>query len=95
VRTAVSRRYAGQRGNALILEQYRRYPYYAIHSELLGKLSLDAQTLRRIEAVRPTQKAAGLVTIGYEGRSLEGYLNVLLREAVTEQTMLTFSACRI
>jgi len=71
------------RGNALIAEQYRRFPYHATRSGILDKLRLDRETLDRIAAARPRRQPAALVTIGYEGRSLEGYLNALLRDGVT------------
>jgi hypothetical protein len=74
---------AGLRGQALILEQYRRHPYYATRSELLDKLPIDAAARARIDAARPPRQPAGVVTIGYEGRSLEGYLNALLQAGVT------------
>ena len=77
------RQHSKLRGNALIIEQYRRHPYYATRSEILDKLRLDPEVLARIAAARPKQQPAGLVTIGYEGRSLESYLNELLRAAVT------------
>lgn len=77
------RRYAELRGNALILEQYRRFPYYASRSELLDKLSLKPEERARITAACPAVKGSGLLTIGYEGRSLEYYLNELLRAGVT------------
>jgi hypothetical protein len=77
------RRHANLRGNALLAEQYQRHPYYATRSEILDKLRLGADTLARIAAAKPAGKPAGLVTIGYEGRSLEGYLNALLRDGVT------------
>ena len=80
---AFCRQHAGLRGNALIIEQYRRYPYYAARSELLDKLALEPEALARIAAAKPNRQAAGLLTIGYEGRSLEGYLNELLRAGVT------------
>ena len=80
---AFCRRYSHLRGNALIMEQYRQYPYYAIRSELLGKLPLDKNSLARIAAAKPKRQMGGLLTIGYEGRSLEGYLNELLRAGVT------------
>ena len=71
------------RGNALIVEQYRRHPYYATQSEILEKLRLEPEALARIAAAKPKHQPAGLVTIGYEGRSLESYLNELLRDGVT------------
>jgi hypothetical protein len=80
---AFCRRHRRLRGNALIVEQYRRFPYYASRSEILDKLPLDLETLARIEAGKPKRGPAGLVTIGYEGRSLECYLNELLRDGVT------------
>ncbi|MDE3084114.1 MAG: DUF488 domain-containing protein [Verrucomicrobiota bacterium] len=71
------------RGNALIIEQYRRYPYYATRSEILGKLRLEPAALAHIAAAKPKRQPAGIVTIGYEGRSLESYLNELLHGGVT------------
>ncbi|MBK9138926.1 MAG: DUF488 domain-containing protein [Verrucomicrobia bacterium] len=77
------RRHHHLRGNALILEQYRRHPYYATRSEILDKLRLEPEALARIAAARPERHPAGIVTIGYEGRSLESYLNDLLQDGVT------------
>jgi uncharacterized protein (DUF488 family) len=77
------RRHSKLRGNALILEQYRRFPYYASRSELLDKLPLEQEERERIAKARPKKQSAGLLTIGYEGRSLENYLNELLRAGVT------------
>ncbi len=77
------RRHSNLRGNALILEQYRRFPYYASRSELLDKLPLEQEDRERIAEARPKKQSAGLLTIGYEGRSLESYLNELLRAGVT------------
>ena len=77
------RRHSNLRGDALILEQYRRFPYYATRSELLARLPLEPEARERIDAARPGKQAAGLLTIGYEGRSLENYLNDLLRSSVT------------
>src|SRR5437588_3825906 len=77
------RQHSRLRGNALIVEQYRRHPYYATRSEILENLRLEPEALARIAAARPKRQPAGLVTIGYEGRSLEMYLNELLRDGVT------------
>ena len=43
----------------------------------------DANAQKKIEAVRPAKGAPGLVTLGYEGRTLEAYLNILLKDGVT------------
>lgn len=77
------RRHSNLRGNALIIEQYRRHPYYATQSEILDKLRLEPEAMARIAAAKPNRKPPGLVTIGYEGCSLESFLNALLRDGVT------------
>jgi uncharacterized protein (DUF488 family) len=81
---AFARRHRGLRGDALVAETYRRFPYYAIRSEIVHRvLQGDDATLRRIEAARPVPNAAFVSTIGYEGRKFESYLNELLRTGVT------------
>lgn len=71
------------RGDALIAEVYRRHPYYAIRSKVASRV-LTAQVDRdRVTAARPAPQGPGLLTIGYEGKSLEHYLNQLLRASVT------------
>lgn len=72
------------RGDALVADTYRRFPYYATRSEIADRvLAGDTASLRRIAAARPARSPAGMATIGYEGRSLENYLNELLRSGVT------------
>lgn len=79
-----AREHSGLRGDALIAEAYRRHPYHAIRSEIAARvLAGDKLALLAIEAARPAAARHGLCTIGYEGRTLEGYLNCLLREGVT------------
>jgi len=74
---------AGLRGNALIAEQYRKHPYYAIRSEIVETVLPDAESRKRVAEARPAKAKPGLVTIGYEGKSLERYLNQLLQASVT------------
>lgn len=71
------------RGTALITRAYQRHPYYAIRSEILASALPDAADRARVEAARPTPQPAGVITIGYEGKTLEGYLNQLLADDVT------------
>ena len=72
------------RVDALVAEAYRRFPYYAIRSEIAEKALLgDEAALRLIDAARPQPTPSTLLTIGYEARSLERYLNMLLRAGVT------------
>lgn len=78
------RRHAGLRGDALVAEAYRRHPYYAIRSEMAGRvLAEDDATLAAIVGSRPAGHKPGVVTIGYEGRTLEAYLNCMLQAGVT------------
>jgi hypothetical protein len=77
------RRHAGLRGNALIAEQYRKHPYYAARSEIVETVLPDAESRRLVAEARPAKGKPGLVTIGYEGKSLEHYLNQLLHAGVT------------
>lgn len=81
-----TRRFAAghpKRGDALIAEIYRRYPYYATRSKIAERVLPKAADRAAITAAQPAAKGAGLVTLGYEGRSLEGYLNALLQNSVT------------
>jgi len=79
-----AKRYANLRGDALVAEQYSRYPYYAIRSEIADRvLAGNEAALKAIIAARPTTTQPGICTIGYEGKSLEGYLNLLIRDGVT------------
>lgn len=79
-----ARDYESLRGDDLVAETYRKYPYYAANSEIAGRvLRDDVAALDAIEANRPARTTAGVSTIGYEGRSLEGYLNCLMGAGVT------------
>ena len=79
-----STRHASLRGDALVAEAYRRHPYYAIRSEMAERvLAGDALALMAINAARPAAGQPGLCTIGYEGRTLEDYLNRLIQDGVT------------
>jgi len=79
-----ARRHAGLRGDALVAEAYRRHPYYAIRSEMAERVLVrDTPALRAIAEARPPATRPGLCTIGYEGCTLEGYLNRLIRDGVT------------
>jgi hypothetical protein len=81
---AFAQKYKEFRGDALVAETYRRYPYYATRSEIAERvLQKDPVSLRDIHNARPQRQSPGLATIGYEGRSLEGYLNTLLLSGIS------------
>jgi len=82
--TGFIQRYQALRGNALVAETYRRYPYYGIQSRIAEKvLRGDAKAIQKIRQAHPAKSKPGLATIGYEGRTLEAYLNILLQDGVT------------
>lgn len=79
-----ARQYENLRGDALVAEVYRRHPYYAIRSEMAERLlSKDKAARDAVKAARPSKGKPGICTIGYEGHSLEGYLNHLIRNGIT------------
>ncbi len=81
---AFVQRWRSLSGEALIAETYRHFPYYATRSEIAARvLAREPDALTRVDEARPVPGTPGLVTIGYESRSLETYLNLLLMDGVT------------
>lgn len=76
------RRHGALRGEALVRTVYAAYPYYATRSRIAGDL-LSSQEMAAVEAARPAHQGGVLFTLGYEGRSVESYLDQLLRNGVT------------
>ena len=72
-----------ERGDALIARAYREEPYYATRSEILDRI-FPAKADRKsvIEAAPDPAAGTALFTIGYEGDSIDGYLDRLLRNRV-------------
>lgn len=62
---------------------YKMFPYYAINSEIAHK-HLNEEQIEEVRQKdhRKTYTNHTLYTIGYEGRSLEEYLNILLIRGV-------------
>jgi hypothetical protein len=81
---AFVRQLGALRGNDLVALTYRRYPFTATRSEIAERvLQGDAEAIERIESAKTTGDGPAIQTIGYEGHSLESYLNVLLHADVT------------
>jgi len=78
-----AKQYKKLRGNALVAEVYQRYPYFATRSEIVEKILPKKEDRARVESARPVKKMPGLVTLGYESKTLETYLNQLLQDGVT------------
>lgn len=78
---AHKRRFGHLRGPSLVRYVYREYPYYAINSTIAAGLLTDEE-LARVQQARPKVSGAALLTLGYEGKSIEAYLNQLVEQNV-------------
>ncbi len=80
------RRYRSFGKNRLLYLTYERYPYYAVNSELLN-CSYFKPLRETIKQERAKLKADGdqycLYTIGYEGISIEQYINRLMKNGIS------------
>lgn len=65
----------------LIRYTYTHYPYFAIHSEIADRY-LNPGELKKVAQYKPIASKTILYTIGYEGISLEQYLNKLITKDV-------------
>ena len=65
----------------LIRYTYKKYPYFAIRSEIANRY-LNPEELKEVAQNKPTASKTILYTIGYEGISLEQYLNKLIGKDV-------------
>ncbi len=74
-------RFKSLRGNRLVQEIYRRFPYFATRSEIAVDL-MNENELQEIETEKPSQTEKTFFTIGYEGQTFENCLNRLLKNNV-------------
>lgn len=74
-------KYGSIRGNSLVKDVYKHFPYFATRSEIADDL-MSKSELEAIEAVRPSQIGKAFFTIGYEGQTFENYLNRLMKNNV-------------
>lgn len=70
---------AQERGSKLIRKAYREYPYYSVNSIIIGSLfrGKEATFFKNIKE-HYIKTSRTLFTIGYEGKSLEQFLNTLI-----------------
>ena len=67
--------------NALIKHTYLNFPYWAIKSQIVEDV-LNTTELKKVNKEKPASMKTTLYTIGYEGISLEEYLNRLVKNDV-------------
>jgi len=68
------------KGKDLVKYVYKKYPYYAINSQMLNILSDDEKG--DVINEKPNIDSFELFTIGYEGRSVEAYFNLLIKNDI-------------
>ena len=70
---------ATERGDSLIRRTYREYPYFTINSEITSRLfsGAEAEQLKHHKRYY-TQMSQMLFTIGYEGKSIEAFINTFI-----------------
>jgi uncharacterized protein (DUF488 family) len=74
-----------QRKDKLICKVYSEYPYYAINSEILNRIfRKQPQEILRVERTKNALKKndTRLFTIGYEGKTVERFVNELIQSDV-------------
>lgn len=71
----------GKTSHELMRLVYLSYPYYAIKSKMASVVLKDKE-MSLVEASKPKNAQTILYTIGYEGVSLEAYLNKMIRNDV-------------
>ena len=79
--TEVVQLYGTMNSNSLIKHTYINFPYYAINSTIADKV-LDENQLQKVISSKKETNETILFTIGYEGVSLEKYLNKLVSNDV-------------
>lgn len=75
--TEVVELYGKMNSSSLIKHTYTNFPYYAINSTIVDTVLNEAQ-LQKVNSLRNQKSETILFTIGYEGVSLEKYLNKLV-----------------
>ena len=73
--------YNNKTNDDLIALTYKRYPYYSINSTIADKY-LSENELESLNNFRSFENDIVLFTIGYEGISLEHYLNKLIKNNI-------------
>lgn len=73
--------YANKTSDDLINLTYKRYPYFAINSTV-AKEYLSEEDFKNLDNYRSFEEDITLFTIGYQGITLEAYLNKLIKNNI-------------
>jgi len=82
---AVLRKYQMKSENDLIDLTYRMEPYYGIRSKIIERFAHDTPFLLRVKAIKKKigNASRGLYTIGYEGLSIDSFVQHLIGNNIT------------
>lgn len=78
----VKREIGNLTGEPLVQKVYREFPYFAIKSEIAERI-LTREEKALVDLQRPQEHAPVWFTLGYEGRSLDAYLDALVRRNIS------------
>ena len=76
-----AKKYSSLRGKKLLKYVYEKYPYYASRS-IVAKDILSEADFEVANSSMPTFEEPVFATIGYEGNSIENYVNKLLKNGI-------------
>lgn len=77
----IKKNFINKSSEYLIKHTYRNFPYYAINSKIAHQV-LTSDELKKVKKQIPKSSKKALFTIGYEGISIEQYINKLLKADV-------------
>ena len=70
------------RGNGLVKKTYREFPQYTLRSKIAGK-HFNEEELKQIQFAFPIETKPGVFSIGYEGLTIDSFLNKLIANNIT------------
>lgn len=73
--------FSSLKGQDLLRYVYREYPYFAINSEVAAEV-LSQSELAKVKRCKPAATQNGLFSIGYEGKSIDAYLDLLIQNNI-------------
>lgn len=70
-------------GDELIRFVYKNHPYYAINSKIINRICTDKEKSQiKDEQTKISKNVSAIYTLGYEGISLEAYINKLIKNNI-------------
>jgi uncharacterized protein (DUF488 family) len=73
--------YSDYNADDLVKYTYKKYPYYATNSVIAQRI-LDKKDYEIVTALKSAKTTTGLFTIGYEGKTVDSFFNLLLRNGI-------------